>query len=154
MRIAINCKELKEPIGGAHQFTNNLAEFFSDNKHYVTRDLEPNIDLILIVVNHNSLLTSFSLKDIYHFKKAYPSTVIIQRVNASDEQRGGNTRQNQYIENARVLSDHTIFVSKFIKNFWIKKNPLFKRKSSVILNGSNGKIFSKSKRNVERKRLK
>ena len=29
MRIAINCKELEEPIGGAHQFTNNLAEFLA-----------------------------------------------------------------------------------------------------------------------------
>ena len=37
MRIAINC-ETKEH-GGAHQFTNNLAEFFSDNKHYVTKIL-------------------------------------------------------------------------------------------------------------------
>lgn len=155
MRIAINCKDLQEPIGGAHQFASNLTEFLTNSNHYVTRQLETNIDLILIVVNHNNLkLNSFSLKDIYHFKKAYPSTLIIQRVNASDEQRGAKLGQNEYIEYARKLSDHTIFVSEFMKNFWIKKNSSFRKDSSVILNGSNSKIFGTSKRGGEKKKIK
>ena len=123
MRISINVKTINEPFGGANNFAKNLFKGLMSKGYYVTNKLEKDLDFIIIVVSHDSLrLVSFSPEDVKAYKKAFPNVCVIHRINSCDEHRGYNNGTNERVIKTNKISDHTIFVSKFIKSFWEKKD--------------------------------
>lgn len=142
IRIAINSKTVDGPFGGANQFAKNIAVGLKAAGYYVTSALEPDLDVIIIVISHDGLrLVSFSPADVEAYKIAYPNTIVIQRVNGSDEHRGVDNGTNRRIIEANKISDHTVFVSDFMRRFWSERGINRPDKTSVILTAANRKIF-------------
>ena len=147
MRISINVKTINEPFGGANNFAKNLSKGFRNKGFYVTNKLERNLDIIIIIVSHDSLrLVSFSPEDVKAYKRAFPNVCVIHRINSCDEHRAYNNGTNERVAKANKIADHTVFVSKFIKLFWQEKG-LTQNNSSVIHTKANKKIFNPSNRN-------
>ena len=139
-------KTIDEPFGGANNFAKNLFKGLKMRGYYVTNKLEKNLDIIIIVVSHDSLrLVSFSPEDVKAYKKAFPNVLVIHRINSCDEHRAYNNGTNERVLKANKIANHTIFVSKFIKSFW-KNKGLSKNNSSIILTRANKKVFNPYKR--------
>ena len=121
LRIGINTGIVDGPFGGSNQFVKNLVKGCQEAGHYVTSTLEAHLDALIVVINHHASRVTFDVNDIRAYKRCYPNTVVIQRINASDEQRGGNLGQNKCILEMNTVADHTVFVSRFMQKFWGEK---------------------------------
>lgn len=141
LRIGINAHTIDGPFGGANRFAKNLVRGLQEAGHYVTTSLEPSLDAIFLIIAHNAARVTFTVEDIAGYKEAYPGTVVIQRINASDEQRGGNLGQNARILAANRIADHTVFVSEFMRSFWASRGIDDTENQTTILTGAEREIF-------------
>ncbi len=141
LRIAINARRVEGPYGGANRFAGNVDAWFRAAGHSVSRSLERNLDLILIVASHDAGLASFPASMAIAYRQAFPRTVLVQRVNACDEQRGFDQGRNRAIRALNRYADHTVFVSEFMREFWAERGIDRRRSSSTILTGADRKVF-------------
>ncbi len=144
LRVALNARSVDGPFGGANQFAKNIAEALRAAGHVVVERLEPGLDVILIIASHDALrLVAIPPADIAAYKKANPGVIVIQRVNASDEQRGGSIGQNQRVLAANRIADHTLFVSAFMRDFWAERGIHIDdpNRHTVIHTGADESIF-------------
>ena len=86
--------------------------------------------------------SSFDYIDVILYKKLVnPNPIIFHRINECDERK--NTKKlNKFMLKANNVADYTIFVSSWIKNLYSKLG--HNKPSSVILSGSNTKIFNRN----------
>jgi len=145
LRISINAKRFETAYGGVNQAANTLEDNLKSKGHQVFRLLEPNLDLILILSsNCKSKTTSFNFNDISDYLDAYPNTVVIHRVNSSDESRGNDLGINSSMIKYNQLADFSVFISQFIQDTY-KAKGMISQHSQVILNGADRNIFYPNK---------
>ncbi len=144
MKISIGSKIKTGPWGGGNLFVINLKEYLESQNHEVVFDLnDDDIDIILLtdprLVSESS---SFDYIDVILYKKLVnPNPIIFHRINECDERK--NTKNlNKFMLKANNVADYTIFVSSWIKNLYSKLG--HNKPSSVILSGSNTKIFNRN----------
>ena len=144
MKIAIGSKILNKAWGGGNLFVKNLSKHLVKSGHEVVFNLfDKDIDVILLTdPRFSSENSTFNHKDIEYFKKLVnPNVKVVHRVNECD-QRKNTFGVNKYYLSANKAADHTVFVSKWLKNIYINEG--FKSsKSSVIMSGSDNKIFNR-----------
>mgnify|MGYP001224897030 CR=1 FL=1 len=146
MKIAINIGTQKKSFGGGNQFLNILKKHLKSKKITIKEDLiDDDLDIILIIdprTRHPML--NFSIGNIFRYiKYKNPNAIVVHRINECDE-RKKTSYMNKLLKNTNIIADHTIFVAK-----WLKKLDLWQKKNhSVITNGSEKKIFKKSKKKV------
>ncbi len=138
MKVAIGSNIKKNSFGGGNLFAINLQEYLYKKKCKVVNNLDDkDIDIILITEIRKYLsISSFSIIDALKYKLNYNHDVkIIIRVNENDE-RKKTFFLNKIIKLSISVSDHVIFISKYL-------NELFKIENnySIIKNGANKKIF-------------
>ena len=142
MKISIGTKIKHGPWGGGNLFAINLTNYLELNGHDVVFDLKDNdIDIILITEpRKTSESSAFTHIDVEKYKKYVKQNVgIIHRINECDERKGTNY-VNKYLINANKIADETVYVSKWLKDLFIKqgiKSPINK----VIYAGADEKIF-------------
>ena len=141
LRISINARKMEGPYGGGNQFANTLDKYLCSQGDQTFRELVPGLDLILILSAQEKLkITSYDIEDIADYLIRNPKTVIVQRVNTCNEQRGADLGINQAVMQANRLADHTVFVSTWLKDLHLSQG--FKCSFySVILNGSDHTMF-------------
>jgi len=131
-------------LGGGNQFARNLTEALQENEHEVYFDLKyPNLDIILMIDPRLELgHSTIGDQDIINYKKSRPEVVVIHRFNECDE-RKNTIGVNERIIWANRCADHSIFVSSWLRDLYLKDgwNCSGELESSVILNGSDKKIF-------------
>ena len=145
MKISIGTKIKDGPWGGGNLFAINLSQYLLKEGHEVFFDLnQEDLDVILITEpRKTSESSAFTNNDVLNYKKYINNNVvIIHRINECDERKGTNYI-NSYLLYANRVSDHTIFVSEWLKNLFINLG-INKEKSSVILAGANNEIFNDS----------
>ena len=143
MKISIGTKIKEGPWGGGNLFAINLSQYLLKEGHKVFFDLnQEDLDVILITEpRKTSESSAFTNNDVLNYKKyVNNNVVIIHRINECDERKGTNYI-NSYLLYANRVSDHTIFVSEWLKNLFINLG-INKEKSSVILAGANNEIFN------------
>tara|TARA_B100000579_G_C22840356_1_gene861086 strand:+ start:1269 stop:2318 length:1050 start_codon:yes stop_codon:yes gene_type:complete len=143
MKISIGTKIKEGPWGGGNLFAINLSQYLLKEGHKVFFDLnQEDLDVILITEpRKTSESSAFTNNDVLNYKKYVNNNVaIIHRINECDERKGTNYI-NSYLLYANRVSDHTIFVSEWLKNLFINLG-INKEKSSVILAGANNEIFN------------
>jgi len=141
LRISINAKRFEKAYGGANQAANTLENYLRNKGHKIFRSLKPNLDLIIIFSPKCNLkITSYNFTDISDYIKAYPNTLIINRVNSCDEQRGSDLGINSSMIKYNQLADFSVYISQFIQDIYTAKGMISKQ-SQVILNGADRNIF-------------
>lgn len=143
MKVFINRVPVDGPWGGGNLFLKAFYDQFKKKGHTVTPHLEDDIDLIFIQDPRYGS-TNVSINEIYNFKKRFPNVKIMHRVNECDARKNTNN-MNAMLRNCSLISDHTIFVSNWIKDHhlslgWGCKN------HSVVYNGVDLNHFQPRKK--------
>jgi len=145
MKIMLNRPIKKEPWGGGSHFITALYEFLSSKNHDVIFELQPNIDIIFMFDPRPSV-GGDCVNSIYQYKQYKPSTKIIQRINDTDKARPNDAPwRDKLLLEANKIADHTIFISEWVKNYYLSKGFNEQQKNSVIINGCNSDWYFPTK---------
>ena len=140
MKILINRKPVEGPWGGGNLFVSSFCEYFSKKGCHVVHQLEPGLDVIFMQDPRYSDL-GISINEISNYKNANPKTRVFHRVNECDARKGTNDIDS-LLRACSALTDHTIFVSKWMREYHLSKGWKCEN-SSVIYNGVNLDHFKK-----------
>ena len=140
MKIAIGSKIFKSPWGGGNNFVINLFNFLKKKNCQIFFDLnKKDLDIILLTDPRlNSLSSTFNHYDINKYLSKNINTLVVHRINECDERKGTNA-VNRVLLEANQISDHTVFISSWLKSLFEKYKKF--ENSNVILNGADKKIF-------------
>ena len=86
----------------------------------------------------------FNYDDLKKFKKKYPKIPVIQRVNDTDAHRKSSFIDDNIMK-VNAISDFTIYVSSWIRKYYLKKG-MKPKKFGIICNSSDPKIFNLNKK--------
>tara|TARA_B100001564_G_C20662271_1_gene682123 strand:- start:2351 stop:3307 length:957 start_codon:yes stop_codon:yes gene_type:complete len=144
MKISFGSKIIEGPWGGGNLFLINLKEYLETNGHSVVFDLkDKDIDIILFSDPRTGKgsTSTFSKKDIKKYiSKVNKKTKVVQRINECDERKNTKNINKLYLSSAEI-ADNVVFVSSWLQSIYLQLG-LDKKKSSVIMSGSNEMIFN------------
>ena len=143
IKLSIGIRLREGSWGGGNQAMRALAEHLSAKGAEVSFDLTaPDLDILLLIdPRRNSLSASYADREIFaYLKHANHRALVVHRVNECDE-RKGTTGVNRRLITANLCADHTVFISTWLKELFLKRG-LPCRSVSVILNGSDRNIFN------------
>ena len=132
MKISLGSKIFTGPWGGGNNFIKNLSEYLRNNDFEVYYDLrEKDLDFILLTDPRvESESACFNHIDIFNYiKKINKNAIVIHRVNECDERKKTKGVNNQIVY-ANNYTDHTVFISGWLKNLFSHYKDF--SKSSVI----------------------
>ena len=144
MKVSIGTNIKDGPWGGGNLFAINLSNFLRSKGIEVIYDLEDDdIDIILITeprkTSESSSFTHFDVEN--YLKYINFETIVIHRINECDERKNTNY-VNKYLIYANKVADETIFVSKWLRDLYIKQG-ITSKVNHVVYAGANNSIFNK-----------
>ena len=145
IKIALGMQLQKGAFGGGNQFGSSLADFLVAKGVDVVFDLnDEDIDIILLTETRKYLKScSFDPIDVGKYLFKNPDTLVVFRVNECDERKGRRLKLlNRLIVRGTEIADHTIFISEWLKEVYIKRDQSLIKKSSIIHNGADITIFN------------
>ena len=139
MRILINRKPVEGPWGGGNLFVKSFCDHFTSIGHEVVHDFNRRVDAVFIQdPRYDSL--GISIKEIEKYKQNNPEIRVIHRVNECDA-RKNTSGMDEILRACSHLSDDTIFVSEWMRDYHQSKG-WFSKRSHVVYNGVNLADFS------------
>ncbi|MEE9611613.1 MAG: hypothetical protein V3W19_10190 [Desulfatiglandales bacterium] len=139
-KIAINMKPKASPWGGGNQFVKQFADHLKFRGHRVTYRLESDVTSILLVDPRPSDTIRFGVDEILEFKRKHPHIRCVHRINECD-QRKGTDHVDELLHEANKIADFTVFISQWLRDYFIDRWFDPKRPHRVIHNGADSKIF-------------
>jgi hypothetical protein len=140
LKVSINYKLIDGPWGGGNKFVSNLTDFLIKHGHAVSNILEKDTDIILIIDPRKNIrnITFSSGAIIRHLLFVNPKAIVVHRINECDE-RKGTKFVNLILRISNYVSDHTVFISFWLKNLhtWFLGDNF-----NIILNGANKRHFN------------
>ncbi len=143
MKVSIGMNLREGPWGGGNQFAVSLTNHLRQSGATVLHHLrERDIDLILLTEPRKSSRSSaYTHREITDYLKfVNPDAIVAHRINECDE-RKGTQEVNSLLVSANGCADHTVFISTWLKDLFTRQGIPAER-SSVILNGADGRIFN------------
>lgn len=140
MRLMINRQAKRTPWGGGTHFVTLLADFMTSKGHTVVHNFAPKLDAILMIDPR----PEDGLNDVNRiiaYKQLNPKVKVIHRINDTDIARGTNFLDKLNIEANRSVADSTVFISKWLKDYYVEKGFESTRPNNVILNGCDLSSF-------------
>jgi len=140
-QVAINMKPVSGAWGGSSVFVWQFMEALKRYGFKVRFNLKKAVDVILIVDPREDLqFKAFGIKEIEDYKTRHPEVKIIHRINECD-QRKKTVSMDEMLRQANILADWTVFISAWLKDYFVERwfNP--ERPHSVIYNGANPNHF-------------
>lgn len=147
MKIAFNRQIRRSPWGGGAHFASALHDLLVERGHEVTNYLSDNLDVIFMF-DPRSEEGGFDWQEIAKFKKQFPKTKVIHRINECDARNGGANNINQLLIQANTIADHTVFISNWLQNH-MSDIGLKPSNSNVIYNGCRLDWFFPDDREVD-----
>ncbi len=113
--VAINLKPRSGSWGGANQWTSQLSRWLCYHGWEVCYDLKKVPDVI--VMTHTGLAagTSFGAEDVAVLKKQHPRIPCLHRINDNDL-RKESSQMDAFLAESNRVADHTVFVSKWLRD--------------------------------------
>tara|TARA_Y100000310_G_scaffold291242_1_gene319058 strand:- start:71 stop:1000 length:930 start_codon:yes stop_codon:yes gene_type:complete len=140
MKICFTTKPVQRPFGGGNQFLLNLIHYLKG--HVICFDLShDDIDLIFIMDPRITSINKINIAQVTSYQLKHPNVYIIHRVNECDIKRLHSINIEPHLLKAMTLANHVIFISSWLKNYFIQKYTLQLLSSEVILNGCNSMHF-------------
>ena len=143
MKILVNRKPVDGPWGGGNLLVRSLYDILPDFSVEVVSKFEKDIDIIFIQDPRYGS-TGISINEIVKYKIENPNTKIIHRINECDARKGTKGVDSMLSECSKH-TDHTVFVSNWMKNYHEKIGWNCKS-TSVIYNGVDKSHFSESEK--------
>jgi glycosyltransferase involved in cell wall biosynthesis len=140
MKICFTMKPISDSFGGGNQFLNNLKRYIKDNDKSINIVYNLNhrdIDIIFILDPRLLQLNKITLDMVIKYKSRFPKVKIIHRVNECDIKREKSINIEPLLVKTMKISNHVVFVSKWLQDYFIKKYKLNLKSHSFIINGVN-----------------
>lgn len=140
MKICIAHKVVQGPWGGGNSFSDQLALFLRNRGHYVVNDFVSDIDVILLIDPRPTETHTFQMA--MDYKQKNPDVKIIHRVNDTDKARpyGPPVREEFFLE-INKQTDHTIFISEWVRDHYIKLGFNPDHPNTVVVNGCSPNYY-------------
>lgn len=107
----------------------------------IRTDLQGKVDAIFIIDPRATLQkTAFGLKEIIEYKKVHPEVKIIHRINECD-QRKNTDFMDQILQEANLHADYTVFISRWLRDYFAERWFDVKKSHCVIYNGASPAEF-------------
>ncbi len=151
--LFMNRKPVDGPWGGGNLFYKAISENANVFGFRVIYELEANIDVILMC-DPRPGNTNVSINEIASYKKLYPNTKVVHRVNECDARKGTHG-VDEMLQKSSAIVDDTIFVSHWIRKYHVDSSEgLYKGgRHYVIVNGVDKSHFYKSSSTSNKIRL-
>lgn len=134
-------KPVKGPWGGSNVFVWQFANALKQHGFQVRFDLEQNVDVILIIDPRVDLLSkAFGMQEIIAYKKKNPDVKIIHRINECDQRKNTNF-MDDLLREANSFADYTVFISEWLRDYFVKSWFDPQLAHSVIYNGADASVF-------------
>lgn len=139
--VAINMKPVKGPWGGSSVFVWQFANALKQHGFSVRFDLKQPVDVIMLIDPRDDLISkAFGMNEIRKYKQEHPEVKIIHRINECDKRK--NTKfMDVLLQEANAVTDYTIFISEWLRDYFIGSWFDSKLAHSVIYNGADSYIF-------------
>lgn len=142
MKLSLGMKLRPGPWGGGNQFGLVLTRYLRQRGFEVSFGLDDR-DLDLIVLFdpriEGSTATYAQQEILYYLLRVNRRAVVIHRINECDE-RKGTTTVNRQLMQANCFSDHTVFISAWLRDLFLGHG-LRPSGHSVVRNGADSTIF-------------
>lgn len=163
-KIMFNLKPPEGSFGGGSFFVKNMIDYLSDkysDKYTLTTKFEPNIDLIFMIDPRPGDYKAGGIDTIMSYKRAYPECKILYAVNECDIKRKVSINIEPLIVKSIMLVDHNIFISRWLKDYYLDKyqdNKDFVNKirdAQVIFNACDLKdYYPDNEKHLDKKNIK
>ena len=121
-----------------------MTQYLLERNYYVTYELEPDLDFIIIIDPRKGINKKYGIEDILKYVnnlKNNKKIKLIYRVNECDIKRLKSINIEPLIIKTIQSVDKVIFVSKWLQNYYIEKYKLKLNNYNFILNGCNTKFY-------------
>lgn len=139
-RVAVNLRPVYSSWGGGNQWLTQTVRFLRFSGYTVRFDLNEPVDCLLLTHFGLTGKTSFNLDEIRAYLQKHPETKVVHRVNDNDA-RKHTTEMNPRLAAYTDISDHTVFISSWLRDHhaehWFDKA----KPHSVIVNGADPAVF-------------
>ena len=150
MKIFFNRVTRKEAYGGGSHFVTAMVDYLERQGHSVIFQMQENnsiiddIDVIFLIDPRPGDI-GYSINHAIAYKNQVNKNVkIIHRVNECDARKNTNFMDDILVETSKH-TDKTIFISNWLKDYFIEKGFKNAKNASVIYNGCNIDHFYPSK---------
>lgn len=138
LKIALGYEIKNGPWGGGNLFLRSFKEHFEGKGALCVSSLKDSPDIVMII---NPRSGTLSLREIQRYKKKNPKVIIIHRINETDKAK--NTRVIEKLRfKANRVSDAVVFVSEWVRDYYIKQGFNAHFPNTVIKNGADESIFN------------
>jgi glycosyltransferase involved in cell wall biosynthesis len=138
--VAINRRPRHEPWGGGNQWIDQIIRWLTRSGYLVRYRLDTPVDCILLADPRRGAQVTFDIDDVAKYKQRYPQVPCIQRVNDNDKHRGSDFRDRLQAE-GNAVADHTVFLSRWLRDYECGRWFDPAQPHSVIHNGADASVF-------------
>ena len=117
-----------------------MVAHLRDRGHRVTFRLEPGVTAILLFDPRPADTTTFGVSEIRAFKAAHPQVSCVHRINVSDRHKNAN-EMDDILRRANVVADYTVFISHWLRDYFVARWFDPHRPHCVIQNGADPEVF-------------
>lgn len=139
--VAFNMEPVLGPWGGSAVFIRQLSAILRQMGFRVRFDLKEKADVLFIIDPRiEEPGRTFGVDEIRSFRTRYPEVRVIHRVNECDKRKGTDFMDDR-LEEITSEVDYTVFISRWLKDYFAETWFDIKRPHCVIYNGANPKYF-------------
>lgn len=145
MKILINRQPKRTPWGGGTHFVTLFSDYMTAHGHTVVHNFSYGINAIMMIdprpedgINDVNKIKAYKLLN--------PKVRVIHRINDTDIARGTNFLDQLNIEANAAVADHTVFISKWLRDYYIQRGFDPNRPHTVITNGCNLDLYAPQER--------
>ena len=138
--VAINFRPIDNSYGGMNVFVQQISRWLEDRGYQVIYELRQDIDIIFIVHPWMTHTEPFGFEEVKRFKQSNPKVNVLLRVNECDKRKNTN-HMDGWLAQWESISDHTYFISQWLRDYHAKRWFDVSRPHSAIYNGADPRIF-------------
>lgn len=138
--ISFNMKPVKGPWGGSSPFVHQLADLLKAWGCRICFDLSPGVDVIVLIDPRKASNKPYDVDDILAYRARNPGVKVLHRVNECDARKGTDF-MDDLLEHASTVADETVFISEWLRDYFVEKWFDATRAHSVIYNGADPIIY-------------
>lgn len=138
--VAFNLRPRRGPYGGGNQWAAQLSAYLRRCGYRVVYRLDERVDLVMGTHAGLGGPLEFTYDDVAVAKMRNPRLRCIQRINDNDARKktGG---MDAHLAGANRAADHTVFVSRWLRDYHAERWFDSSQPHSVIANGADPAVF-------------
>ncbi len=139
--VAINMYPAAGAWGGSSVFVQQFIVALRRCGIRPVFDLAGPVDVIVLIDPREDLLNkAFGMAEIRRYKELHSEVRIIHRINECD-QRKASSFMDDYLRQANAIADHTVFISEWLRDYFVDRWFDSNHSHQVIYNGADPAIF-------------